>query len=190
MTMERDGTIRKTRDGFEVVFERHLAHAPERVWAMITDPSEIQKWFVRTEIDARVGGVIVEHHDHVGVSMPGKVTRFEPPRFFAHEWDTPDADSAPAIEWELIPEGSGTHLILRNRFATLDGAHNTMAGWHVCVDILTDVLDGADPSAHAVPRGTFADGKFTETRAGRGRWADRGALETEYEAYVAKAAPR
>lgn len=189
--MEPPGVVRKLDSGYEIVFERRLHHAPERVWAMITDPSEIGKWYARTELEPRVGGRIVEHHDHVGFSMTGEVTRFEPPRVFEHAWSMGEGSERVSwsILWDLVEEGAGTRLVLRNRFGALDGAHGTLAGWHVCLDVMRDVLDGADPSAHAPPRGTFSDGRLVQTEPGRGRWADRERLEDEYRAYVAKLAP-
>lgn len=189
--MNREGTIRKTKEGYESVFERRLAHPPERVWAMLTEPALIPRWYVRTELEPRAGGRIVEHHDHAGVSMAGVVTRYEPPRVFEHTWWEDEAEGrvAGSLRWELFPDGAGTRLVLTNRFRRLEGAHGSMAGWHICLDVLAAVLDGADPAAHAPPQGVFADGRFTETRAGRGRWADRARLEEGYKRYLAGARP-
>ncbi len=189
--MSRDGIIRKTKDGYESVFERHLPHPPERVWAMITDPKQIQKWYVRVEIEPRAGGRIVEHHDHVGLSMTGRVTRYDPPRVFEHTWWENEEEEriAGTVTWEVIPEGTGTRLVLTNRFSRLEGAQGSMAGWHICLDVMSAVLDGADPSAHAPPRGTFQNGRFIQTHPGRGRWADRERLENEYKKHLGRAKP-
>jgi uncharacterized protein YndB with AHSA1/START domain len=85
--MTERGTARKTPDGYEVIFERYILHPSERVWAMLTGPENIETWFcARVDIDHRLGGRMVEHHDHVGVDVHGEVTRWEPPRVFEHSW--------------------------------------------------------------------------------------------------------
>lgn len=188
--MKPEGTIRKTKDGYEAVFERRLHHPPERVWAMLTDVSNIRKWYVRTELEPRVGGRMVEHHDHVGMSAICRVTRYEPPRVFEHTWweDEETRRVADSIRWEIFPEGTGSLVILRHRFRELTGAQGSMAGWHILLDILAEVLEGADPGAHAPPRGSFADGRFTQTQPGRGRWIMHERLEAEYKAYLERTA--
>jgi hypothetical protein len=83
------------------------------------------------------------------------------------------------VLWELFGETSGTRLILTHRRPRLDAGG--MAGAHISLDVLSAVLDGADPTAHAAPEGEFREGEFVQTRAGRGLWADREKLEQEYQ---------
>lgn len=176
------GVVRKVRAGYEVTFERRLRHPPERVWAMLTESQNIKKWFcARVDIDRRLDGKMVEHHDHVGVDVHGRVTRWEPPRLFEHTWWFGDSNSLPmgTVCWELSPEGAGTRLLLTHRRPHPNAGG--MAGAHASLDVLCAVLDGADPGEHAAPAGEFRDGVFVETQPGRGRWAGREALEREYE---------
>jgi uncharacterized protein YndB with AHSA1/START domain len=186
--MAGEGVLRKNSDGYEVIFERRIPHAPERVWAMLTEPENIETWFcARVELDGRPGGQMVEHHDHVGVDVPGEVTRWEPPRVFEHNWWFGDTKGGPrdSVLCELFPDGSGTRLVYTDRRRSLERAEGGIAGRHVCLDILSDVLDGADPSVHAPPMGDFRDGEFVQSRAGRGRWADGEELTREYRRYFA-----
>ncbi len=180
--MTDKGVARRIRAGYEVTFERHIAHPPARVWAMLTEPEKIGTWFcARVDIDHGLGGKMVEHHDHVGMDVHGKITRWEPPRVFEHTWWFGDSQAAPmgTVCWELFPEESGTRLVLTHRRRSLDAGG--MAGAHTYLDVLCAVLDGADPKAHVPPEGEFRDGEFVETRPGRGRWADREELEQEYQ---------
>jgi len=179
--------IHKTDDGYEATYERLLKHPPAKVWRAITDPERVKDWFVRTELEPRVGGRYVEHHDHVGVSMEGTITRFDPPRAFEHTWwgQTPAGERDPRILWEIHPHGEGSRLVMTYRFPSLDGAHMAMAGWHICIDVLVAVLDGENPAAHLPPQGSFADGKFTVQIPGEGLWSRREALEAEYADNVA-----
>jgi len=187
--MNRDGDIRKTKDGYEAVFTRDLRHPPERVWAMLTDPGRIPLWFVPTEIEPRLGGKVVEHHTHAGEDAIGRgtITRFEPPRVFEHTWwdeEFAEAGLRNVIRWELHPTSTGTRLVLTHQFPELEGAWGSMTGWHIFVDVLIDVLDGADPKKHAAPRGEIHPSGFVETAPGRGAWTQRKALEAHYEAAV------
>lgn len=179
--MTEPGIVRRTSSGYEVVFERHLEHRPERVWAALTEPEKVRKWFcARVEMDCRLGGTIVEHHDHVNVEVHGQVTRWEPPAVFEHTWWIGDSSSAPMglVRWEIFPQEAGSRLVLTHHRPEPDAGG--ISGAHTYLDILCDVLDGADSTAHAAPEGEFRDGEYVETRPGRGRWADRLLLEQHY----------
>ena len=111
MSSSKRGVARKTTDGYEVVFERHIPQLQERVWAMLTEPDHIETWFcARVDIDRRLGGKMVEHHDHVGVDVHGAIRRWQPPRLFEHTWWFSDRQEDPrySVVWELFPEESGT----------------------------------------------------------------------------------
>ena len=180
--MTKRGIARKTPNGYEVVFERHIAYPLERVWAMLTEPDNIETWFcARVDIDRRLDGQIVEHHDHVAVDVHGAIRRWEPPRVFEHTWWFSGAREDPrnSVVWELFPEQSGTRLVLTQRRVSLD--EGGISGAHVYLDVLCAVLEGADPKAHSAPIGEFRDGEFVQTRAGRGLWAQRERLEQEYK---------
>jgi uncharacterized protein YndB with AHSA1/START domain len=178
------GVAHKRPDGLDVVFERRIHHPISDVWAMLTEPAKIGTWFcARVELDERVGGAMVEHHDHVTVDVFGEVTRWEPPQVFEHTWWFGDRPATPSdsVLWELFPEEAGTRLVLTDRRKSLEGTEGGIAGRHVCLDVLAAVMDGADPREHAAPEGTFSDGKFVPTRAGRGLWVNGPHLEAEYK---------
>lgn len=187
--MSHDGEITQTKQGYQATFTRELRHPPERVWAMLTDSQRVGLWYVRTEIEPRVGGRVVEHHEHAGENAVshGTVTRFDPPRLFEHTW-WDDEYASQGIEnvvrWELHPTAAGTRLVLIHRFPDLDAAAVMMAGWHSFLDVLADVLGGADPAKHAPARGEIREGTFVETAPGRGVWKDRVALEARYQERV------
>jgi hypothetical protein len=149
---------------------------------MITEPEKIATWFcARVDIDRRLGGRIVEHHDHVGVDVHGEVTRWEVPKVFEHTWWFGSADKNPEnkVLWELFPEEAGTRVVLTHYRLSLD--EGGISGAHVSLDVLCAVLDGADPKRHAAPEGKFCAGEFVQTRDGRGFWANREKLEQEYK---------
>lgn len=180
--MAAPGIARKTDNGYEVVFERHISHPPADVWAMLSEPDKFATWFcARLDIDGRPGGQLVEHHDHVAVDVFGEVTRWEPPLVFEHTWWFGARPATPrgSVLWQLFPEASGTRLVFTDRRENLDAG--AISGRHVCLDVLSAVMDGADPKEHAAPEGEFRDANFVQTRAGLGRWADGPQLEAEYQ---------
>jgi uncharacterized protein YndB with AHSA1/START domain len=185
--MTEPGVVRRTPHGYEVTFERHVKHAPERLWAALTEPDQVRTWFcARVEIDHRPGGEIVEHHDHVNVDVHGRVTRWEPPAVFEHTWWIGDSSSGPMgwVRWEIVPEKTGSQLVLT--LGRPDPDAGGISGAHTYLDVLCDVLNGADPTEHAAPEGEFRDGEFVETRPGRGRWTDRRVLEQHYDRAFAR----
>ena len=184
--MTQGGKITKTKDGYEALFTRELRHPPERVWAMLTEPERISLWYVRCEIEPRLGGKITEYHMHAGEDAIGRgtITRFDPPHVFEHTWWEDEYAEANVVCWELHPTKSGTRLVLKHRFPEIEGASSTLSGWHIFIEILGDVLDGADPQKHALPRGELQDAVFVETAPGRGAWAERSTVQHHYEGVI------
>ena len=65
-----------------LVAERHYAASPEEVWAVLTDPERLPRWFLPVEGDLTVGG----RYQLVG-NAGGVVERCDPPRSFAVTWE-------------------------------------------------------------------------------------------------------
>ena len=174
-----NAVVRKTSEGYATRFERDLLHPVETVWGMLTQPSEIGRWYVRTDLDPHVGGRIVEHHDHVGATAEGRVSAYAPPRLFEHTWWS-DRD---VLRWELGARGSGCRLVMTHR-TTGPVSADGVAGWHIFLDVLEDVLGGARAEASRVPRGTVQGDRFVETEPGTGRWLDHAGLSRSYAARI------
>ena len=99
---------------------------PERVWAIVTEPRHVARWFSdEAEIDLRPGGaMLLTWHGH-GVYR-GRVEAVEPPRRFAFRWlrredNEPGEGTSTFVEFLLEPEGSGTRLrVVESGFDRLD----------------------------------------------------------------------
>src|SRR5947209_17079796 len=99
----------------QVVFryERELPHPIEKVWAAITDPSEIVRWSgMPMEIDLRPGGRYVSNHSS-GDRVEDRIVRLEPPRLLEHTW-WEEINPSALVTWELqeSPGGAGCVLTL------------------------------------------------------------------------------
>ena len=62
-------------------FERSLRHPIERVWRAITDPDELEAWFV-----ARVDWTPEVGETFEAMEQPGEVTAVDPPHVLAWRW--------------------------------------------------------------------------------------------------------
>ncbi|SRR6266511_704169 len=143
-------------------FERVLRHPPERVWRALTEPDELAGWHpTPARFEPAPGGKVSylsaeevramkERRDPP--EMPdGEVTEYDPPRALAHTWGEDE------LRWELQPHDDGCLLILTHSFEDRFKAARDAAGWHVCLDALSTVLDGAskpeESDSEGLPQG-------------------------------------
>jgi uncharacterized protein YndB with AHSA1/START domain len=132
--------IQKDGDKWTLVLIRELKHAPTRVWEALTDPAHLREW-APFDADGSLGKA-GRQVKLTTVGAPGPhvtettVTRADAPRILEYNWGGND------MRWQLEAADGGTRLTLwtsipRNFIAM--GA----AGWHLCFDVLAQVLAGA-----------------------------------------------
>jgi uncharacterized protein YndB with AHSA1/START domain len=147
----RGAQVRKERiqngsneEKWTLILVRELRHAPEKVWAAITDPAHLREW-APFDADGSLGTVgSTVKLTTVGAPMPRvtetTVTRADAPRLLQYTWGDFD------MRWELEDLqfedlGSGTRLTLwtniGHRFISMGAA-----GWHICFDVLDHLLSG------------------------------------------------
>ena len=113
--------------------EIFIKASQDRVWAALTEPEHIARWFGDSaEVDLQPGGKMVfgwtEYGNHHAV-----VERVEPPGFFSYRWGhgaevVPAAGNSTLVEFTLTPAGSGTVLrVVETGFAGLDGSDEEKA---------------------------------------------------------------
>lgn len=180
MTEDRpvaDGIVEKAPDGStQVRFVRRLPHPVERVWEALTDPAELGKWWGDTDLDLVDGGRFALrwlNTDEAGdvATLDGAITKLDPPRLLeiTAAWGftgTDDPGAPTTLTWELDPDGDHTLLRFTNTVTPPAGARpgaapaegpdsadtRTAAGWHLHLDALATVLDGAEVDlAHPEP---------------------------------------
>ena len=143
-THPADGTL-ETRDGRHVMrYERRLAHPVERVWAALTQPSELRGWLADADIDLVAGGRVqlrwLNTDDEGNRAVAdGTVSALDPPRLL--ELDT---EPHGVLRWELREaDGGGTALTFTVSVpAPNEGVDLARAGWHIHLEHLADALDG------------------------------------------------
>jgi uncharacterized protein YndB with AHSA1/START domain len=134
------GTIETIGDGRYVLrYERRLRHPVEKVWAALTEPRQIEQWWARAaELELTEGGRARFEWLNGPAVAQGRITRLEPPT--AIEFDT---DIHGRLRWELEPDGDATLLTFTAEVELPEEYElEVLAGWHIHLDHLEDVLDG------------------------------------------------
>lgn len=157
MIDDRLGEIRRTADGYDLVFERRLAQPVEKVWAALTQPERISEWLMtRTEVDLRVGGRFALDWIDGAHAMVGEITALEPPRLIAWTWpheEHPDS----VVRWELEALDDGCRLTLTQTNMRKPHVLDVAAGWHAYLECLPGAAgDDITPWSAARERAVFA----------------------------------
>ncbi|GAA0559818.1 SRPBCC family protein [Paractinoplanes ferrugineus] len=122
-----------------LIFVRELDHPPEQVWSALTEPGELDQWapFATEEPLTAPGRTTLTMVDgDERTDLPATVTRVVRPSLLEYSWGDD------VLRWELEPSGHGTRLTLRHTLAQSGMAAMVAAGWHLCTDVLSRLLDG------------------------------------------------
>jgi uncharacterized protein YndB with AHSA1/START domain len=131
--------VKKDGDNWTLILVRELRHAPEKVWLALTDPEHLRQWapFDADRSLGTVGPVLLTTIGKPGVNFSeGKVTRADAPNALEFTWMCKE------MRWELEPlSGGGTRLTL---WHNIDRGYISWgaAGWHICFDLLDQLLRG------------------------------------------------
>ncbi len=136
-TLEPDGQ----RYGLRV--ERHLDHAPEKVWSVLTERDLLMQWFPWDVEGEWTEGVALRfiflHGEGEGLSeeeLSGEVFSVDPPRLLEFRWGTH------LLRYDLAPDGNGCRFRLSEAFDDPSLGARNAAGWEMCVENLDMLLEG------------------------------------------------
>jgi len=141
------GLLQVDREKASITFRRLIRHPIQDVWAAITDPKQVEVWFlakVRRE-DVRGGFLAMDHPN--GVHATGRVLEWSPPHAYEYEWNLPPGPGQPegeasTVRWELSPAEGGTLLVMTHRRLSRPTAEIFVRGFSVLLDRLVAHLDG------------------------------------------------
>ena len=165
MTHPLQATLENSGNRWKLTITRDLPHPVEVVWPWLVDPERLRRWspvVPDRALDSQGPAQIRENPDDDPVE--GQVLEVEPPTRLVHRWG-PDV-----LQWRLSPIDTGCRLTLEHEMADRDQSAQNAGGWHICLDVLTSVVDGKD-----VPRlvGNVVMGHgFPELRDGYQRLFD------------------
>lgn len=109
---------------FEV--DEFLPHPPSKVWRVLTEPALMDTWLMPSEGFAPVVGT-----RFVFRTEPVPLTRFsglvecevlevDPGRLLRISWSSAGTALDSTVAWELVPEGTGTRMLLTHAGFDLD----------------------------------------------------------------------
>lgn len=146
--MPPDGTVAEVR--------RRLAAPPAKVFAAFADPALVSRWLTPSpevalsvlRFEFRVGGAYrFAYHVPDGRTMfvNGIYQTIDPPSTLVFSWNIEPPDEHAGLHSEvsvtLVPDGTGTHLLIRHAQLTVPGAADRHAqGWLGAVGQLVALL--------------------------------------------------
>lgn len=147
-------------DKFCAEIRRHLAYAPEKVFAAFASPDLVALWLTPSpdirltvlEFDFREGGSYrFAYHisGSITVIVGGSYRVIEPPLRIAFSWVIEPPDEHAGIQSEvsvaITPDSAGSELVIRHeKLDRPDAIERHAAGWLGAVDELTKLLAQED----------------------------------------------
>jgi uncharacterized protein YndB with AHSA1/START domain len=117
------------------------------LWAALTDPRRLARWYGEVEGDLRLGGEFHAHLPDAGDRI-GRVDACEPPRRLALTMRDPDPQPGQpdetVIETSLTADGNQTILVVEDRGMPLDLLAAYGAGVQIHVENLAAYLAGRE----------------------------------------------
>lgn len=137
------GPVEAEKDGehWTLVFHRDFRHPPEKVWAALTEPAQLDQWApweADRDLSEPGDATLTMIDGETREGMAATVVVVEPPTLLEYTLGTD------RLRWELEATATGTHLTLRHTIADADWLSRVAAGWHICLDVAEHLLDG-DP---------------------------------------------
>lgn len=135
--MNQFGTLHKSNGRYALRFERFFSYKPEDVFRVITNPSYFSQWypFATGEMELRSGGKIA-FDDGEGSTYEGIITELKKP----HTFEFREVDDL--IQISLLEEDEGCQMAFTHIFDDKEMAMYTAAGWHRCLDVLHQIVNG------------------------------------------------
>jgi uncharacterized protein YndB with AHSA1/START domain len=135
--MTLDGRLEHRDGAWVLTLVRDFAHRREQVWPWLIEPDRLRQWspVVPDRDFGTVGPRQVREHPE-DAAVTGDVLFVDPPRELVHRW------GQDVVRWVLEPTATGCRLTLEQTMADREPGPMNAAGWHICLDVLDDVLAG------------------------------------------------
>jgi len=143
--------VESTTERIAVTRELVIDASPETVWEFLVDPEKIVRWKgVNAVLEPHAGGSYRVEVLPRNVAV-GEVLEFDPPRRLVHTWGWEGGPLPPGsttVEYELVPEGSGTRLRFTHRdLPSRESADSHLQGWDHYLPRLAAAASGDDPGS-------------------------------------------
>lgn len=119
-------------------FERLVPARRDQVWASLTEPAELLKWYAAAEVDLQVGGsTVFDFGERQATVVYTEILSEELLEYTSS--DLVPCESV--VRWQLADAPGGTLLTLTHLFLGRCQAGEVLAGWHQSLDLLAVELD-------------------------------------------------
>lgn len=113
---------------YGVVAQRDLPLPPLELWAWLTRPELLARWFADTAPDLPAGEVRCDFGD--GDFFAGRITEWDPGNTLGFRWKFLDLGPSYDVRFSLLRRKSGTELSIQDRGAvTVEEAECLRVGW-------------------------------------------------------------
>jgi uncharacterized protein YndB with AHSA1/START domain len=135
--LDGEGASLTEADGrWVLTMTRELAHPPERVWPMLTEPGQLSRWSpVVPDRPLTSAGPAVSRETRDAAGVDVTVLSCDPPRELVHRWGDH------LLRWVIAPVPGGSRLTLEQTFDERADYAMYGAGWHLCLAVLV-LVDG------------------------------------------------
>ncbi|MGM0846455.1 MAG: SRPBCC family protein [Bacillota bacterium] len=131
------GTLHELDDRYSLKFERFFPRKAEEVFRVLTTPNYFSQWypFATGEMNLRLGGEIC-FDDGEGTTYKATITELEEPYLFGFR------EEGDLVNITLQEKDKGSRMVFTHTFDDNSWAVNTSAGWHRCLDVLQQIVNG------------------------------------------------
>jgi uncharacterized protein YndB with AHSA1/START domain len=150
MILTELGKIRIDGPTVAIIFTREYAATPDEIWAALTEPERLSRWFARPIGTLGAGhDVRLQFGDGADEYADLHLRRCEPPHRVEGEWAFPGGPTTTLRLTVAEQPDSVTRVTLEHTGFPPDGTAGTACGWHHKVDALDAYLRGAEQPSFA-----------------------------------------
>jgi uncharacterized protein YndB with AHSA1/START domain len=131
--------IEEHEDGYVARYNRPLKHSVEKVWAALTENDKLARWMPNLQVEElRKGGTIkFDMKDGSGTFIDIEILDYQPFSVLEYTW------GKDRVRFEIYPKPDGCLLVFKEFISTInDHTSKDLAGWHVCLNVLSALLEG------------------------------------------------
>jgi uncharacterized protein YndB with AHSA1/START domain len=138
-THATDATLTEVAGRWVLTMIRELRHPADRVWQELTEPDQLGTWSpVVPDRPLTSVGPATSRETPQDQGVDAEVLVSDPPHELVHRW------GGHLLRWTLTPTSNGSRLTLEHTFDERADRGMFAGGWHICLAVLTAVLDGHD----------------------------------------------
>ncbi|CAH2465908.1 MULTISPECIES: SRPBCC family protein [Bacillus cereus group] len=131
--------IEKQNNEYLVQFDRHLPFTIEEVWSVLTDNNKLKKWMSNLQIEDLKTGGIIKFDMMDGTFINIDILECQMNSVLEFTWDKD------RVRFEIHKKEKGSLLLFKEFIHELtDHTPKDIAGWHICLDLFSSVLEGEE----------------------------------------------